>query len=213
MIVVDELTEYPPSMTTYKGLPGTRWSHMSSTIADPALAEAELTRMALKIGAKPAWIQHKGRPTVHYDLTPSMRTKALTAGAVEVDAMDFARARREGQAAVEQLVQPVRIRPVFGLTEPPMVPLQGGRGCLNGGSRTLNRNPAPTAVGIPLAPAPAPTTTTPARVTCDLCLGWSIAMIEIPDHSGQIIKTRTCRVHYHGLAAKDRAQAEERANR
>lgn len=44
---------------------------------------AELVAMARAIGLNVKWIQHAGRPTEHFDLTPNMRQRAVTLGAVQ----------------------------------------------------------------------------------------------------------------------------------
>jgi hypothetical protein len=111
VILVDDIVEYPAKMTTDKGLPGRHWCHMISTLADLAAAESELREMAVRIGMGAHWIQHRGRPTIHYDLTPVLRDRAVRAGAVEISAYEFARARLNGQAAVEALVNRKAARP------------------------------------------------------------------------------------------------------
>jgi hypothetical protein len=45
----------------------------------------ELMAMAKILGLKPAWIQHEGQPTEHFDLTPNKRSRAMIFGAVEID--------------------------------------------------------------------------------------------------------------------------------
>jgi hypothetical protein len=44
----------------------------------------ELQAMASRIGLKAAWIQKPGTPMEHYDLAPSVRAKAVAAGAQEI---------------------------------------------------------------------------------------------------------------------------------
>jgi uncharacterized protein DUF4031 len=119
MIVVDDIVEYPAKMTTDKGLPGRHWCHMISTLADLEAAEIELREMAVRIGIGAHRIQHQGRPTIHYDLTPALRDRAVRAGALEINAYEFARARLNGQAAVEALVSRKSAGPVVGATQPP----------------------------------------------------------------------------------------------
>jgi hypothetical protein len=119
MIVVDDIVEYPARMTTEKGLPGRHWCHMSSTLTDLAAAEIELRDMAVRIGMRAHSIQHQGRPTIHYDLTPPLRDRAVRAGAVEVSAYEFARARLNGQDAVDALVRSKSARSLFAVTQPP----------------------------------------------------------------------------------------------
>lgn len=47
----------------------------------------ELHRFTKKLGLKRSWFQNKSLP--HYDLTRGMRTKAVRAGAVEIDIETF----------------------------------------------------------------------------------------------------------------------------
>lgn len=59
----------------------------------------ELHALARQIGMKRSWFQPKS--TSHYDLTPSRRTAAIAAGAVEVNrrrAVEIWRARRVAEA-------------------------------------------------------------------------------------------------------------------
>lgn len=118
MIVVDNLVEYPAGMTTDKGLPGRRWCHMSSTLTNLAEAEIELRAMAIRIGMRAHGIQHQGRSTMHYDLTPMLRDRAIRAGAGEVSAYAFARSRLRGHAAIEALVSRTMVRSEFDGIQP-----------------------------------------------------------------------------------------------
>ncbi len=118
MIVVDDIVEYPAKMTTDKGLPGRHWCHMISTLPDLDAAEIELREMAVRIGMGAHWIQHPGRPTIHYDLTPVLRDRAVQTGAIEVNAYEFARARLSGQAAVDALVRGKSANPLAGAIQP-----------------------------------------------------------------------------------------------
>jgi hypothetical protein len=52
---------------------------------------AALHAFALRIGLRRSWFQDKNVP--HYDVTESMRRRALVAGAIFVSAADQARAR------------------------------------------------------------------------------------------------------------------------
>lgn len=82
-VYVDEINEYANKP---RGLNG-KWCHLWADSPD------ELDRFAIRIGCSLAWAQDKqsvlrnpagGRIRFyHYDLRPSMRTKALRAGAVE----------------------------------------------------------------------------------------------------------------------------------
>ena len=56
-----------------------RWSHLLADTDD------ELMVFALKIGLKPQWAQNLGTWEAHYDVTDSIRTKAIVAGAIPID--------------------------------------------------------------------------------------------------------------------------------
>ena len=102
MILVDSIVEYPADMTTAKGLPGKRWCHLISSDQETAAGEVELRGFGRKIGLSSSWIQMPGFPRrVHYDLTPSVRAKALAAGAIPVDLREFWSARQAGPEFVE----------------------------------------------------------------------------------------------------------------
>ncbi len=69
---------------------GHKWSHMWTTPGN----EEELHALAARIGMRPEWFQaHSSLP--HYDLVPSRRARAVAAGAVEVNLMDWMRVRRD----------------------------------------------------------------------------------------------------------------------
>lgn len=55
-----------------------RWSHLVADSRD------ELDSFARRLGLKPTYRQHNGRPTEHYDLTESKRRQAIALGAVQV---------------------------------------------------------------------------------------------------------------------------------
>lgn len=90
MIVVDAL--FPTPHADRRKWPYSHACHMSSDLLGID-GERELVAFAEKLGLKPAWIQHQGRDTVHFDLTPAKRVQAIKLGATEVDAVAFARAR------------------------------------------------------------------------------------------------------------------------
>lgn len=75
-----------PEAERVGGRTGHRWCHM---MAD---TYAELHAMAARIGMKEAWFQGD-----HYDLTPRRRAAALSAGAVEVDALFLVNLRRKAR--------------------------------------------------------------------------------------------------------------------
>jgi hypothetical protein len=54
---------------------------MSHMIAD---TDEELHAMAARIGVQRKWFQKAGTSTRHYDITMTMRAKAVAAGAVEI---------------------------------------------------------------------------------------------------------------------------------
>ena len=138
MIVIDALTTYPADLTTAKGLPGRHWCHLWSTLPG-ADGSRELAAFAQRIGLKPAWLQQRGQDNrEHYDCTRWMRLAAIKAGAVEVDAYAYARARLAGPEALALYLAacvPAKRHPVFGVTPPPNEP----HGCTGGGGRTLRR--------------------------------------------------------------------------
>ena len=55
-----------------------RWSHL---MADTS---AELAEIAERLGLRPEWLQHPGTHWEHYDVTQSVRERALAMGAVPV---------------------------------------------------------------------------------------------------------------------------------
>lgn len=78
-VYVDECQDWPNG----RGL----WCHMMTD--DPA-GLSELHRLAAYIGMRRSWFQDK--PTLpHYDLRPSMRAKAIKAGAVPVSGPEMVR--------------------------------------------------------------------------------------------------------------------------
>jgi len=58
---------------------GTLYCHLMTDGTD-----AELIKFAEQIGMNRKWIQKAGTPHAHFDLAPSLRKRAVTAGAVEV---------------------------------------------------------------------------------------------------------------------------------
>lgn len=82
---VDDIREYPvhlikPAARRY----GQKWCHL---ITDGD--EGELVAFARSIGCNVGWIQKKGQAMAHYDLTPSMRIKALEAGAISCTPKEY----------------------------------------------------------------------------------------------------------------------------
>jgi hypothetical protein len=103
---VDDIQEYDTDFT--RRVRKKRWSHLATDGT-----EAELVAFAVRIGCAASWIQHQGRPTVHFDLTPAMRARAIKAGAIPLSSMELARrtswTRRDVHITQAQLL--VRIDP------------------------------------------------------------------------------------------------------
>jgi hypothetical protein len=55
-----------------------KWSHL---LADTS---HELVAFAVSLGLRPEWIQHAGTHREHFDVTMSVRSKAISAGAVKI---------------------------------------------------------------------------------------------------------------------------------
>jgi monoamine oxidase len=76
---------------------------MSHMMAD---THEELVEMVKKIDLDPKWIQHKGRPDEHFDLSISKRKLAVQNGAVEITMREMAlynRKKREAHKAKTQM--------------------------------------------------------------------------------------------------------------
>lgn len=65
---------------------------MSHMLAD---SRDELDAMADRIGVARRWIQYPGTYREHYDVSLSARTKAVAAGAIEIDMRETGRMMRE----------------------------------------------------------------------------------------------------------------------
>lgn len=65
---------------------------MSHMVAD---SHDELIQMAATIGVNIRWIQYEGTYKEHFDISMSMREKAVKAGAVEVTMSQLGRIMRE----------------------------------------------------------------------------------------------------------------------
>lgn len=63
----------------YRGRGTPRWSHLMADTHD------ELMSFAEQLGLNPAWLQHEGRHTEHFDVTDTVRTKALKLGATPLE--------------------------------------------------------------------------------------------------------------------------------
>jgi hypothetical protein len=56
-----------------------RWKTVAHLFAD---SDDELLEFGRKIGLKASWLQRKS--VIHFDITPSMRVRAVSLGAIEV---------------------------------------------------------------------------------------------------------------------------------
>lgn len=70
------------------------WAHLTADSVD------ELHAFAQRLGLKRSWFQDKHPTFPHYDVSPSVRAKAITLGAVEV----------KGKERVAQMVEQARNR-------------------------------------------------------------------------------------------------------
>lgn len=66
------------------------WSHL---FCHPQSTE-RLIAFANTMGLKPEWIQHTGTYKEHFDVTETMRQKAISMGAIPVDVKTGAKLRR-----------------------------------------------------------------------------------------------------------------------
>jgi len=75
-VYVDDLKSYPLA----------KWRHGKAChmIADTIL---ELKNFAVTLGMREEWFQPKSSP--HFDLTEELRTKAVAAGAIELNRREF----------------------------------------------------------------------------------------------------------------------------
>lgn len=68
-----------------------RWCHLMADTTE------ELVTFAKRLGLKPSYIQHPGKPVEHFDVTESKRAQALRMGAVEIgwrDTVPLIKAKR-----------------------------------------------------------------------------------------------------------------------
>lgn len=91
-IYVDDM-RMPAIVGSGPGAVTGRWSHLMSD--EPVGASGELLAFAVRLGLRPAWIQHPGTPKEHFDLTDAKRDLALRLGA---RAIGYG---REGSALME----------------------------------------------------------------------------------------------------------------
>lgn len=81
-------------------------------------SSVELYEMAGRLGLSRRWVQHEDdEASMHFDLTPSRRQKAVLYGAVETDARALARRRIEARAAARN--EPIDPRVKAALQPPP----------------------------------------------------------------------------------------------
>ena len=75
------------------------WSHLMSDLPGED-GTAELVAFARRLGLNPAWIQHRGRPIEHFDVTEPKRQQALRLGATPIhygaEGARLTMAKREG---------------------------------------------------------------------------------------------------------------------
>ena len=62
----------------YRGRGTPRWSHLMADTTE------ELLDLAHRLGLNSAWLQHAGRPTEHFDVTDTVRTRAIQLGAIPI---------------------------------------------------------------------------------------------------------------------------------
>ncbi len=75
-VYVDPIKAYP-GVTGQAKRWGIHWCHMCADTHD------ELMAFAIRLGMNPAWLQHPGRCTEHFDLLPTKRAQAIRLGAHE----------------------------------------------------------------------------------------------------------------------------------
>lgn len=102
LFYVDELKEYKEDRIKQEARPfGKKWCHLT-TNGDLL----DLLRFGAVLGLNVQWVQHAGRPSLHFDLTPKKRALAVRVGAKETTAkaeterlLTEMRWNRKGQAA------------------------------------------------------------------------------------------------------------------
>ena len=77
MIWVDDMRR-PARPAGYRGRGTPRWSHLF------AETPAELAEFARRLGLSPSWLQYAGTHREHFDVTDTVRRRALQAGAVPI---------------------------------------------------------------------------------------------------------------------------------
>lgn len=76
-VYVDDMRR-PARPAGYRGRGTPRWSHL---FAD---THPELMAFAVRLGLNPRWLQHGGTHREHFDLTETVRGKAIRGGAVPI---------------------------------------------------------------------------------------------------------------------------------
>lgn len=76
-VYVDDMRR-PARPAGYRGRGTPRWSHL---FAD---SPAELRSFAIRLGLSPSWLQHAGTHREHYDVTDTVRKRALQLGAAPI---------------------------------------------------------------------------------------------------------------------------------
>lgn len=104
-VYIDDMRR-PARPTRYRGRGTPRWSHLMADTTE------ELRVFARRLGLDPSWLQHEGGILEHYDVTDTVRTKALQMGAVPIRygregglLSMLKRARRDGDMAAVADVQ------------------------------------------------------------------------------------------------------------
>ena len=88
---VDSLIDYGSMAKAEARLYGTRWCHLWSDRDDE---DVELNAFAKRIGLRRGWLKTDHEDFHHYDVVESRRVRAVSAGAVETELLDYLRERR-----------------------------------------------------------------------------------------------------------------------
>lgn len=78
---------------------GELWCHMMTDGTTD-----ELLNFAKQLGLRPNWIQKKNTPYEHFDLSPSIREKAVTIGAIEISSKEMVKHCIRKRQAVQAIV-------------------------------------------------------------------------------------------------------------
>jgi hypothetical protein len=90
------MTVYVDDMRAAAVIGGTRstWSHLIADSSD------ELAAFATRLALKPGWVQFPGTFREHYDVTESVRRRAIEQGAIPISMRDVGRLLRKRVALV-----------------------------------------------------------------------------------------------------------------